>query len=88
MFYVALALMQNIGKAPSKHVGVISLFDTEFVAKGVFTKDLSRDLHRAFEQRQASDYRTIEIPDKEKAKVTLEKAALFVEAVKVHLSGL
>ena len=87
MFYAALALLQKIGKAPSKHSGVISLFDTEFVAKGIFTRDLSRDLHRAFEQRQASDYRTTEIPAKEKAKETLEKATLFVEAVKGHLSG-
>lgn len=31
MFYAALALLQKIGKIPSKHIGVISLFDTEFV---------------------------------------------------------
>jgi len=34
MFYAALALLQKIGKVPSKHTGVISLFDTEFVVKG------------------------------------------------------
>ena len=28
MFYAALALLQKIGKVPSKHTGVISLFDT------------------------------------------------------------
>jgi len=38
MFYAALALLQKIGKAPSKHAGVISLFDTEFVIKGTFSK--------------------------------------------------
>ncbi len=38
MFYAALALLQNISKAPSKHSGVISLFDTEFVMKGYFPK--------------------------------------------------
>ena len=36
MFYAALALLQSISKAPSKHSGVISHFDTEFVMKGVF----------------------------------------------------
>lgn len=55
MFYAALALLQKIGKVPSKHVGVVSLFDTEFVAKGVFPRDLSRNFHRAFELRQVSD---------------------------------
>jgi len=49
MFYAALALLEMIGKVPSKHAGVISLFDTEFVLKGEFHKDLSRDFHRAFE---------------------------------------
>ena len=41
MFYTALALMQKIRKVPSKHSGVISLFDTEFVLKGIFQKGLS-----------------------------------------------
>ena len=42
MFYAALALMQNIGKVPSKHVGVISLFDTEFVGKEIFPKSFPK----------------------------------------------
>jgi hypothetical protein len=29
MFYAAIALLQKIGKIPSKHAGVISLFDTD-----------------------------------------------------------
>lgn len=86
MFYAAIALLQKVGKTPSKHSGAISLFDTEFVAKGAFPKELSRDLHKAFEQRQASDYRTTEIPTTEKARETLEKAAAFVEAVTAYLS--
>ena len=52
MFYAALALLQNISKAPSKHSGVISLFDTEFVMKGIFSKELSKHFHKAFELRQ------------------------------------
>ena len=42
MFYAALALLQNIGKVPSKHVGVISLFDKEFVSKNIFSKEFSQ----------------------------------------------
>jgi uncharacterized protein (UPF0332 family) len=33
MFYAVLALLQRIGRVPSRHAGVISLFDTEFVLK-------------------------------------------------------
>ena len=39
MFYVALGLLQAIGKIPSKHTGVIGLFDTEFVQKGRFRRN-------------------------------------------------
>lgn len=60
MFYAALALLQQIGKVPSKHTGVISLFDTEFVVKGIFPKELSKDFHKAFELRQMFDYRGLE----------------------------
>jgi len=55
MFYAALALLQKVGKIPTKHTGVISLFDTEFALKGIIPKDLSKDFHKAFELRQVSD---------------------------------
>ena len=48
MFYTVLALLQSIGRVPSKHSGAISIFDTEFVRKGTLPKELSRDLHKAF----------------------------------------
>ena len=47
MFYAALALLQKIGTVPSKHTGVISLFDTEFVLKVSFIKNfLSLSIRR------------------------------------------
>lgn len=42
MFYAVLALLVTRQMGTSKHQGVISLFDKEFVKKGVFSKDLSR----------------------------------------------
>ena len=48
MFYAALALLQKAGKVPSKHTGVISLFDTEYALKGLLPQELSKDLHKAF----------------------------------------
>ena len=67
MFYAALALLQKIGRVPSKHAGVISLFDTEFVRPGIFERDFSRDFHRMFELRQLSDYRVMEPLSRDKA---------------------
>lgn len=86
MFYAALALLQRIGKVPSKHTGVISLFDTEFVLKGVLNKELSKSFHKAFELRQVSDYKTFKPISKEKAEETLNNAVYFVEAVLKYLS--
>jgi len=87
MFYAALALLQKAGIIPSKHAGVISLFDTEFVLKGIFPRELSRDLHKAFELRQLSDYRMLQSPSQEKAEETWERATRFVHAVREYLRG-
>ena len=85
MFYAALALLQKAGKIPSKHAGAIGLFDTEFVVKGAFPRELSRDFHKAFELRQASDYRVLQSPTRENADETWQRTARFVHAVKEHL---
>lgn len=56
MFYAVLALLQEKQTGTSKHYGVISMFDREFIKTGVFGKELSKALHRAFELRQKGDY--------------------------------
>lgn len=56
MFYAVLALLQTKQIGTSKHSGAIALFDREFVKTGVFPKELSKALHRAFELRQKGDY--------------------------------
>lgn len=85
MFYATLALLQKTGKIPSKHAGVISLFDTEFVLKNIFPNELSKNFHKAFELRQVSDYKTFKPISKEKAKETLDNATQFVNAVRAYL---
>lgn len=87
MFYAALALLQTIGKVPSKHTGVIGLFDTEFVVKEIFPKDLSEMFHRAFELRQSSDYRVLKLPSIETTIHLLEQASTFVKKVEEYLKN-
>lgn len=84
MFYATLALLQEIGKAPTKHSGIISLFDTEYVMKGIFPRELSKDLHKAFELRQTSDYKVRPAMSEEQVKEEIDKASRFVEAVKSY----
>jgi uncharacterized protein (UPF0332 family) len=85
MFYAPIALLQKIGKIPSKHAGVISIFDTEFVKKGIFSKQLSKDIHRAFELRQVSDYRTTKPIKRDQAEQVWKKAVDFVKTVRDYL---
>lgn len=87
MFYAALALLETLGMIPSKHAGVISIFDTEFVLKGAFPKELSKDFHKAFEFKQVSDYRIVDPCSPEKALETWQKAVRFVDAVATHLGA-
>ena len=48
MFYAALALLQDIERVPSRHAGVIGLFDTEFVQSGPMqVRDGARGQERA-----------------------------------------
>jgi uncharacterized protein (UPF0332 family) len=85
MFYAVLALLQNIGRVAGKHTGAIGLFDTEFVLKGDFSKELSRDLHKAFDVRQMSDYQPVRPVRSEEAKEYIDKARWFVGEVEAYL---
>lgn len=85
MFYSLLALLQKKGIGTSKHIGAISLFDREFIKNGVFDKELSRRLHRAFELRQKGDYlEQTEISEQDIAEM-FPKAVDFVDTVKNYL---
>ena len=87
MFYAVLALLQKISKVPSKHSGVINLFDKEFVKKGIFEKDLSKDFHKAFELRQTVDYKIIKPITSDRAEEIWNKAFLFVQKLEHYLLG-
>ena len=85
MFYAVMALLQLIEKAPSKHTGVISLFDKEFVHTGIFEKELSKYFHKAFEIRQNSDYKVLEQITPEKAMEMVQKAKKFVSSITTYI---
>jgi uncharacterized protein (UPF0332 family) len=87
MFYCVLALLQSINRIPQKHQGAISLFDLEFVHKGLLLKDLSADLHRIFEMRQLGDYKTLEPVSLEQANAAIGAAERFLAEVRLHLAG-
>lgn len=84
MFYAALALLQSIGKVASKHTGVIAVFDMEFVNKGILPKDMSRNLHRAFDRRQTADYQPVRPATPDEAEEYINKGRQFVAEVEEY----
>jgi len=86
MFYAVLALLQQKQIGTSKHSGVISCFDKEFVKKGIFDKELSKSLHRAFELRQKGDYMEETEVTKEDVDDLFPKTIDFVNRVKSYLT--
>lgn len=85
MFFATEALLLSKGLSYSKHKGVISAFGKEFVLPGIFPKEMGRELRRAYEKRQLSDYQYTFVITKEEAVELLEKGEEFVEETKKYL---
>ncbi len=85
MFYAVLALLQEREMGTSKHTGAISLFDREFIKKGVLDEKLSKILHRAFELRQKGDYMEQAEVTKSDVDEMLPGTKEFVGKVKTYL---
>jgi uncharacterized protein (UPF0332 family) len=85
MFYAALAALQTVGKAPSKHAGVLSLFNREFVLTGNMSRELGRSIHRAFELRQSADYAIMPQLGEDAAVAACEEARKFIAGVRAYL---
>ena len=81
MFYAALALLTTLDKGPSKHSGVIALFDQHFVKSGELPLDMSKAIHKAFDLRQIGDYRELIELDKKQAQEIIDLTEHFVENV-------
>lgn len=83
MFYAVLALFLKTGinVKTSKHIGVISLFDKEFIGTGKLNKYYSKILHETFDARQEGDY-------KEFIDISVEDAAGQVKLAREFLKGI
>jgi len=85
MFYALLALLATRQLGTSRHSGALALFDREFVKTGVFSLELSRSLHLAFDRRQTHDYGEIIPASRPIAEETVKDARIFVAAIEAHL---
>ena len=85
MFYSAQAMLLTKNLSFSSHKGAISAFSEHFVKTGIFPREMARELNRAFEKRQISDYEYTFVISKEEAEEMLAKGKQFVEKIVQHL---
>ncbi len=87
MFYAFLALFiyADIDLKTSKHAGVISIFDKEFVHTGKIAKSYSKILHRLFEVRQEGDYKELVELSTDDAIGSVELAGNFLSGIRVYM---
>lgn len=84
LFYAVLALFIRAGivTKTSKHTGVISIFDKEFVKTGKIEKRYSRIMHDIFDARQEGDYRELVELAEEDAAESVALAKDFLDEIK------
>lgn len=84
MFFVARALLRQVGSEPQTHSGIRNQFGLHFVKEGPLSERFAGMLNDAEEMRTLADYAEEFVLTKENAQVTLRDAEDFVE----QMSGL
>lgn len=81
MFYSTQAMLLTKNLSFSSHKAVISAFGEHFIKTGLLPKEMGRELNRAFEKRQISDYEYTFVVSKEETKSMLVNGRKYVENV-------
>ncbi|MFQ5687795.1 MAG: HEPN domain-containing protein [Candidatus Scalindua sp.] len=86
MFYAVLALFlrKDIHVKTSKHIGVISLFDREFIHTNRIEKKYSKMLHKIFNVRLKGDYKELIEISTEEAEEHIKLAREFLQNIKAY----
>ena len=82
-FYSVSALLLKHGLSSSKHSGVRSIFNNNFVKTGILSKETAQIYNFLFERRQEGDYEDMAIFTESEVVPWVDKAKAFVDTVKV-----
>ena len=85
MFYSAQAVLLTKNLSFSSHKGAITMFGEHFIKTGVFSKELGRELNRAFAKRQIGDYTHAFVISEDEAEQLLENGKDFVAEITRYL---
>jgi hypothetical protein len=85
IFQAARAALATLAVDSSKHSGVISLFNINYVKTGVFPKEYSKIIANAQDLRLSSDYDDFYVVSKKDAAQALDNALKFISGVETYL---
>lgn len=85
IFHAIRAVVALDNYDSSKHSGVISFFNQNYVKTGVFPKDMSKIIRAASENREKADYLDFFIASKEEAAKQIERAMDFTKRIRDYL---
>lgn len=85
MFTAVRALLAKDGIDYSKHAGVISYFQKEYIKTGQFDKKYSKYLSQAFQIRNNTDYSDFFVVSQSDAKEQYGKAEEFLTVIENYL---
>ena len=86
IFHAMKAVCALDGFDSSKHSGVISHFNQNYVKTDIFPKELSKIIKYASESREKADYLDFFVASKEEAEKQIERAEYFSNAIKEFLT--
>jgi uncharacterized protein (UPF0332 family) len=81
VFYQVVALLLTKDLSSSKHSGIRSLFNKEFVKTGIISETLGAFYNKIFEFRQRGDYEEFVEFEEEEVKIWFNQAKEFIEIV-------
>lgn len=85
IFHAIRSINALDGFDSSKHSGVISHFNQQYVKTGIFQKDISKIIRNASELREQADYEDFYEATQNEAAEVFEQAALFISVVERYL---
>lgn len=85
MFTAVRALLAMDGQDFSKHAGVISYFQKEYIKNGKMDKKYSKYISQAFQIRNNSDYADFFLVSLQDAKEQYEKAKEFLDMIEIYI---
>ena len=87
MFTAIRALLAIDGQDFSKHAGVISYFQKEYIKTGIFDKKYSKYISQAFQIRNNVDYTDFFLVSEQDARMQCERAAEFLDTIEKYLKN-